>query len=57
MSKIKHNDKSLTIRLNESLMTELLVAANIQNKSVSAMVREILARIMNRHRQAREGDE
>ena len=57
MSRIKHNDKSLTIRLNEGLAQELVVAATLQGKSVSALVRDILAQIMKAHRAARDGDE
>jgi len=57
MSKFKHNDKSITIRMNEGLLKEIIVAANLQDVSISSLVRDILAKVMSQHRAARDGDE
>ncbi len=57
MPKIKYQNKTLTIRMPESLITELSVAANMKQTTVSQLVRDILAEIMKAHRAARDGDE
>ncbi len=57
MPKIKYQNKTLTIRMPDSLITELSVAANMKQTTVSQLVRDILAEIMKAHRAARDGDE
>ncbi len=57
MPKIKHQNRSITIRMHESLISELHVAANMKGTTISQFIRDILAEIMISHRAARDGDE